>query len=229
MAGQHYCLRWNNYQSNMTSVFHHLLRTQAFVDVTLACNDQSLKAHKVVLSACSSYFQKLLLENPCKHPTIIMPQDVCFTDLKFIIEFVYKGEIDVSQAQLQSVLKTADQLKIKGLCEVPEGKEGAEVTPLPHRRTLSVRQRRLARRRLQYRQRLARQKASILSPEESVLSANQIHYSANLAQTPNGTHSDVGTSTDDQESKEVIGDTTIVIGSPLPELAQKISPQITLV
>lgn len=47
MAGQHYCLRWNNYQSNMTSVFHHLLKTQAFVDVTLACNDQSLKAHKV--------------------------------------------------------------------------------------------------------------------------------------------------------------------------------------
>nr|CAD7585733.1 unnamed protein product [Timema genevievae] len=101
MAGQHYCLRWNNYQSNMTSVFHQLLRNEAFVDVTLACNDSSLKAHKVVLSACSSYFQKLLLENPCKHPTIIMPQDVCFSDLKFIIEFVYRGEIDVSQAELQ--------------------------------------------------------------------------------------------------------------------------------
>ncbi|KAF3420612.1 hypothetical protein E2986_14040 [Frieseomelitta varia] len=107
MAGQHYCLRWNNYQSNMTSVFHQLLQTEAFVDVTLACNEASLKAHKlllfaqVVLSACSSYFQKLLLSNPCKHPTIIMPQDVCFNDLKFIIEFVYRGEIDVSQAELQ--------------------------------------------------------------------------------------------------------------------------------
>ncbi|XP_014207120.1 probable serine/threonine-protein kinase DDB_G0282963 isoform X2 [Copidosoma floridanum] len=124
MAGQHYCLRWNNYQSNMTSVFHQLLQTEAFVDVTLACNEASLKAHKVVLSACSSYFQKLLLSNPCKHPTIIMPQDVCFNDLKFIIEFVYRGEIDVSQAELQSLLKTADQLKIKGLCEVPESREG---------------------------------------------------------------------------------------------------------
>ncbi|KYN03483.1 PREDICTED: protein bric-a-brac 2 isoform X2 [Cyphomyrmex costatus] len=124
MAGQHYCLRWNNYQSNMTSVFHQLLQTEAFVDVTLACNEASLKAHKVVLSACSSYFQKLLLSNPCKHPTIIMPQDVCFNDLKFIIEFVYRGEIDVSQAELQSLLKTADQLKIKGLCEVPENRDG---------------------------------------------------------------------------------------------------------
>ncbi|XP_046659283.1 protein jim lovell-like isoform X2 [Homalodisca vitripennis] len=136
MANQHYCLRWNNYQSNMTSVFHHLLRTEAFVDVTLACNNHSLKAHKVVLSACSSYFQKILLDNPSQHPTIIMPQDVCFNDLKFIIEFVYRGEIDVSQTELQSLLKTADQLKIKGLCEVPEGSNtkdmpGAEVTPLP--------------------------------------------------------------------------------------------------
>ncbi|XP_044580818.1 longitudinals lacking protein, isoforms H/M/V-like isoform X1 [Cotesia glomerata] len=130
MAGQHYCLRWNNYQSNMTSVFHQLLQTEAFVDVTLACNEASLKAHKVVLSACSSYFKKLLLSNPCKHPTIIMPQDVCFNDLKFIIEFVYKGEIDVSQAELQSLLKTADQLKIKGLCEVPESKEAPATVSL---------------------------------------------------------------------------------------------------
>ncbi|KAJ8975054.1 hypothetical protein NQ317_010568 [Molorchus minor] len=107
MSGQHYCLRWNNYQSNMTSVFHQLLQNEAFVDVTLACNDLSLKAHKVVLSACSSYFQKLLLENPCKHPTIIMPQDICYEDLKFIIEFVYRGEIDVSQAELQPTRESA--------------------------------------------------------------------------------------------------------------------------
>ncbi|KAL7295391.1 hypothetical protein TKK_0011273 [Trichogramma kaykai] len=127
MAGQHYCLRWDNYQSNMTSVFHQLLQNEAFVDVTLACNEASLKAHKVVLSACSSYFQKLLLSNPCTHPTIIMPQDVCFNDLKFIIEFVYKGEIDVTQAELQSLLRTADQLKIKGLCEVSAETGGGDV------------------------------------------------------------------------------------------------------
>ncbi|CAH0547445.1 unnamed protein product [Brassicogethes aeneus] len=131
MSGQHYCLRWNNYQSNMTSVFHQLLENEAFVDVTLACNDLSLKAHKVVLSACSSYFQKLLLENPCKHPTIIMPQDVCYSDLKFIIEFVYRGEIDVSQAELQSLLRTADQLKIKGLCESPDDKDLKAGSPQP--------------------------------------------------------------------------------------------------
>lgn len=46
-AHQYFSLRWNNYQSNMTSVFHRLLETEAFVDVTLACENHYLKAHKV--------------------------------------------------------------------------------------------------------------------------------------------------------------------------------------
>lgn len=58
---------------------------------------------QVVLSACSSYFQKLLIQNPCNHPTIIMPPDVPFNDLKIIIDFVYRGEIDVDQTQLQVI------------------------------------------------------------------------------------------------------------------------------
>ncbi|XP_054739184.1 transcription factor GAGA isoform X2 [Anastrepha obliqua] len=117
---QYFSLRWNNYQNTMTSVFQQLREDLAFVDVTLSCEHGSLKAHKVVLSACSSYFQKLLLENPCKHPTIILPGDIIFTDLKTIIDFVYRGEIDVTESELQGLLRTAEQLKIKGLCETAE-------------------------------------------------------------------------------------------------------------
>ncbi|CAH1105883.1 unnamed protein product [Psylliodes chrysocephalus] len=58
-----------------------------------------------------------------------MPQDVGYEDLKFIIEFVYKGEIDVSHTELQSLLRTADQLKIKGLCESPDDRENREIPP----------------------------------------------------------------------------------------------------
>jgi BTB/POZ domain len=73
---------------------------------------------QVVLSACSPYFQKLLLENPCKHPVIILPHEVSFLDLQFVIEFVYRGEVDVGQDELHSLLRTAEQLQIKGLCDV---------------------------------------------------------------------------------------------------------------
>uniref|UniRef100_A0A1B0DC67 Uncharacterized protein n=1 Tax=Phlebotomus papatasi TaxID=29031 RepID=A0A1B0DC67_PHLPP len=98
---QYFSIRWNNYQRNMTAIFHELLESQSFVDVTLACEQNSLKAHKVVLSACSQYFRKLLLDNPCDHPTIIMPQDIEFSDLNFIIKFVYQGEINVTESELQ--------------------------------------------------------------------------------------------------------------------------------
>ena len=72
-----------------------------------------LSVRQVVLSACSPYFQSLLLNNPCKHPIIILPRDVRYSDLRHVIEFVYKGEIDVAQEQLDNLLQTADQVRME--------------------------------------------------------------------------------------------------------------------
>ncbi|KAF4527457.1 hypothetical protein B566_EDAN016221, partial [Ephemera danica] len=83
---QHYCLRWHNYQNNMSAVFQQLLRDEAFVDV--------------VLSACSPYLQRILLENECRHPVIVMPHEVGFHELQGVIEFAYRGEVDVAHADL---------------------------------------------------------------------------------------------------------------------------------
>lgn len=128
-ANQQFCLRWNNYQSNLTNVFDELLQNESFVDVTLACEGQSIKAHKMVLSACSPYFQALFYDNPCQHPIIIM-RDVRWQELKAIMEFMYKGEINVSQDQINPLLKVAEMLKIRGLAEVNSG-AGAGVAAHP--------------------------------------------------------------------------------------------------
>ncbi|XP_029822333.3 protein tramtrack, beta isoform isoform X6 [Ixodes scapularis] len=117
MGSQQFCLKWNNHQSNMLVVFEQLLSNEALVDVTLACEGHSLKAHKMVLSACSPFFQALFVENPCKHPIVIL-KDMRYMDLKAIVEFMYKGEVNVSQDQLSALLKTAETLKVKGLAEV---------------------------------------------------------------------------------------------------------------
>lgn len=131
MTVQQYCLRWNNHQPNFISVFSSLLSNQSLVDVTLAAEGKHLQAHKVVLSACSSYFQVILKTtfiwiiiemfwfqslftiNPCKHPIVIL-KDVKFLDLKVMVDFMYHGEVNVSQEQLPCILKTAEMLKIKG-------------------------------------------------------------------------------------------------------------------
>ncbi|XP_017066395.1 protein bric-a-brac 2 isoform X2 [Drosophila eugracilis] len=128
---QQFCLRWNNYQSNLTNVFDELLQSESFVDVTLSCEGHSIKAHKMVLSACSPYFQALFYDNPCQHPIIIM-RDVNWTDLKALVEFMYKGEINVCQDQINPLLKVAETLKIRGLAEVSAGRGdgGASAHPM---------------------------------------------------------------------------------------------------
>ncbi|XP_039149014.1 protein bric-a-brac 1 isoform X5 [Drosophila simulans] len=116
-SSQQFCLRWNNYQTNLTTIFDQLLQNECFVDVTLACDGRSMKAHKMVLSACSPYFQTLLAETPCQHPIVIM-RDVNWSDLKAIVEFMYRGEINVSQDQIGPLLRIAEMLKVRGLADV---------------------------------------------------------------------------------------------------------------
>ena len=123
-ATQQYCLRWNNHRSNLLAVFDELLRNEAFTDVTLACEGgSSVKCHKMVLAACSSYFQSLFTELPCRHPVVVL-KDVKYSEMKAILEYMYRGEVNVAQDQLAALLKVAEALKVKGLVE--------ETGPLSH-------------------------------------------------------------------------------------------------
>ncbi|XP_034950496.1 broad-complex core protein isoforms 1/2/3/4/5 isoform X6 [Chelonus insularis] len=124
---QHFCLRWNNYQSSITSAFENLRDDEDFVDVTLACDGKSLKAHRVVLSACSPYFRELLKSTPCKHPVIVL-QDVAFSDLHALVEFIYHGEVNVHQRSLSSFLKTAEVLRVSGLTQQTDSNERDELS-----------------------------------------------------------------------------------------------------
>ncbi|XP_065085375.1 protein tramtrack, beta isoform isoform X3 [Ochlerotatus camptorhynchus] len=118
MGSEHYCLRWHNHQSNLLGVFSQLLQDESLVDVTLACSEgASIRAHKVVLSACSSYFQTLFLDHPTQHPIVIL-KDVPFAELRTLVDFMYKGEVNVEYCQLSALLKTAESLKVKGLAEM---------------------------------------------------------------------------------------------------------------
>ncbi|CAM1321907.1 Uncharacterised protein g7923 [Pycnogonum litorale] len=117
MGPQQYCLRWNNHQSNMLSMFDNLYSSESLVDVTLACEGVSLKAHKVVLSACSSFFQDIFVNNPCKHPVVIL-KDMKLDELRAVLQFMYKGQVNVTQNLLPRLVKSAESLKIKGLAEM---------------------------------------------------------------------------------------------------------------
>ncbi|XP_015587125.1 modifier of mdg4 isoform X5 [Cephus cinctus] len=113
---QQFCLRWNNHQSTLVQNFDTLLESGTLVDCTLAAEGKSLKAHKVVLSACSPFFEGLLSEHYDKHPVFIL-KDIKFKELKAMMDYMYKGEVNISQDQLAALLKAAESLQIKGLSE----------------------------------------------------------------------------------------------------------------
>ncbi|KAL0108855.1 hypothetical protein PUN28_014166 [Cardiocondyla obscurior] len=111
---QQFCVSWTSHQSNMHSAFPKLLSSEQFVDVTLACDGGSIKCHKVVLSACSDYLERLLLEIPCTHPVIFL-RDMKMWELQALVEFMYRGEVYVEQQQLATLMQAAEVLQVRGL------------------------------------------------------------------------------------------------------------------
>ena len=96
-------LKWRNYQAHMMSVFDKILLTESFSDVTLVLADvehdttHAIKAHKIMLGASSPYFEMVFSEHPCQHPVVVMPPDVKLEDLQHVLQFVYRGEVQVSE------------------------------------------------------------------------------------------------------------------------------------
>ncbi|XP_065584955.1 protein bric-a-brac 1-like isoform X14 [Artemia franciscana] len=119
MEQKEFCLKWNNYLDVFHGTFVSLLNSEHFTDVTLSCDSQSIKCHRLVLSACSSYFETLLLGISHSHPIIIL-KDVKFHDMQALVKFMYTGEVTVAQPQINSLIKVADMLKVKGLADPDE-------------------------------------------------------------------------------------------------------------
>ncbi|RZF39413.1 hypothetical protein LSTR_LSTR000934 [Laodelphax striatellus] len=114
MTAEQFCLRWNNHQRTLISAFDGLYENGTLVDCTLAADGQYLKAHKVVLCACSPYLEALLSQHYNQHPIVIL-KDVKFTELQAILEYMYRGEVNVTQEQLGHFLKAAEMLQVRGL------------------------------------------------------------------------------------------------------------------
>lgn len=66
---------------------------------------------QVVLSACSSYFRSLFVDHPSRHPIVIL-KDVGLEELRTLVDFMYKGEVNVQYCQLPALLKTAESLQV---------------------------------------------------------------------------------------------------------------------
>jgi len=113
-SAEKFCLRWNDFESNISTAFRELREDKDFFDVTLVCDEGQIQAHKVILSACSPFFRTVLKTNPHQHPLLYL-KSVKYTDLLSVLNFMYHGEVNVAQDELNSFLSIAEDLKVKGL------------------------------------------------------------------------------------------------------------------
>ena len=114
-ATEVYSLRWRDFESHLGGAFQALREDKDFCDVTLSCEgEHQIKAHKVVLSACSPFFQKILLRNHHPHPLLYL-RGISHNILTSVVDFIYRGEARVQQDDLEEFLAIAKELDLKGL------------------------------------------------------------------------------------------------------------------
>ena len=113
-------LSWNDFETNISSAFRELRHNKELFDITLVCAEEQVQAHKVVLAACSPFFRTLLKKNPHSHPLLYM-SGVKLSELVSVLDFMYHGQVEVAQNELNNFLITAENLKVKGLMNEEKG------------------------------------------------------------------------------------------------------------
>ena len=110
-----FCLKWNDFHSNVSKSFGRLRHENEFYDVTLVSDDQKqVSAHKLILSSCSKYFRNILKQNKHENPLLCL-DGITFSDLNNVMDYIYYGEVNVYQEDLERFLKIAERLRLEGL------------------------------------------------------------------------------------------------------------------
>merc|ERR1712133_92055 len=98
------------YMSCLTVSFGKMLKIfedTNFTDVTLVCGEgRKFKAHKVILSSCSSMFSNILINNPHPNPLVYF-YDIKEEQMEILVKFIYTGETSVAQDDLDALLDVA--------------------------------------------------------------------------------------------------------------------------
>ena len=135
MSTTKYSLEWNEFESMAAKTFKDLLCDNNFTDVTLACDDdKQINAHKIILSSCSPFFERIFMKNSNKDLLIYL-KGVTFSDLELVMRFIYLGEAEIDREDLQRFLEVSKELEIKGLTENGVPFDDSDINLMEHDET----------------------------------------------------------------------------------------------
>lgn len=116
-SSDNFCLRWNDFEANISSSFRELRQSSEFFDVTLCCDNGKdlVQAHKVILAACSPLFRRILSHNETQQNPFLYLKGINKEELLSVLNFMYHGEVNIAQESLNNFLSAAEELSVKGL------------------------------------------------------------------------------------------------------------------
>merc|ERR1719418_317870 len=100
MATSEFCLKWNDFQQNVSKTFSQLRQQSDLFDVTLVSSDhKQVSAHRLVLSACSEFFKNIFCSNTHSHPLLYLDK-VNIREINLMLDYIYNGEVNIHQLYL---------------------------------------------------------------------------------------------------------------------------------
>ena len=122
MSAEKFSLNWNKFSDHLQLMLKDLYQNGQYADVTLVSDDQTqFKAHKIVLSACSPVFKKIIDNNPSQHPLIYLRGIQSF-EMESILQFMYLGEGRFYYERMGEFLKVSKDLEVKEISKKEEFK-----------------------------------------------------------------------------------------------------------
>ena len=110
-----FSFKWNDFHSHWKRSLSQIRGNNDFADVTIITDDKvKFMAHKILLSSCSETF-KFILKESNQAQSILYLSGVNSVNLKFILDYIYYGEVNLFQEQLDSFLQSAEKLEMQGL------------------------------------------------------------------------------------------------------------------
>ena len=122
-----FSLKWNDFHFNVSNSFS-LFRNEDYLhDVTIVSDDnEQIAAHKLVLSTCSEYFKNIFLKNKHSNPIICL-EGLSSLDVRNMMDYIYNGEIQIFQDDLDRFLNVAQRFKLEGLINDPNADQEEKV------------------------------------------------------------------------------------------------------
>ena len=123
-------IQCDHFEDHIKTAFSKLRENEDYVEVTLACAEDQVQAHKVIVASFSPILAGILKRQKSNHPVIYL-KGIKSVDLINVVNFMYEGQVSLAASNLDSFFDVANELQVEGLFHRDEVEINTEMDESP--------------------------------------------------------------------------------------------------